>query len=108
MFYTITVFFLGLSLVLVCNVCNGNISSNSYYPFHVALSSNPAYQYDLYWKVDLEEEFIHIAIDANTTGWIGFGLSPNGQMPGSDVLIGWISDDGVGVISVCIPCILAL
>ena len=108
MFYTITVFFLSLSLVLVCNVCNGNISSNSYYPFHVALSSNPAYQYDLYWKVDLEEEFIHIAIDANTTGWIGFGLSPNGQMPGSDVLIGWISDDGVGVISVCILCILAL
>ena len=43
----------------------------------------------------------------STTGWIGFGLSPAGQMPGSDIIIGWISDDAVGVISVCIPCILS-
>ena len=25
---------------------------------------------------------------------VGFGLSPNGQMPGSDVVIGWVDDDG--------------
>jgi hypothetical protein len=29
-----------------------------------------------------------------TTGWVGFGLSPNGQMPDSDVVIGWVTDDG--------------
>lgn len=27
-----------------------------------------------------------------TTGWIGFGISPNGQMRNSDVVIGWIDD----------------
>ena len=25
---------------------------------------------------------------------MGFGLSPNGQMPGSDVVIGWVTDQG--------------
>ena len=117
MVYTTTVapcFLLSLVLPL-CNGFNNYYDWNATalstnYPFHIALSTHPAltYQYDLYWKVDLEEEFIHFAINVSTTGWIGFGLSPNGQMPGSDVLIGWISDDGDGVISVCILCILAL
>jgi hypothetical protein len=97
-------FFL-LSLVLVCNginhYYNGNTTAlGSKYPFHIALSTDPTYQYDLYWKVDLEEEMIEFAVNVSTSGWIGFGLSPNGQMPGSDVLIGWISDDGIENISV--------
>lgn len=29
-----------------------------------------------------------------TTGWIGFGLSPNGGMPGSDIVMAWIDADG--------------
>ena len=81
--------------------CNGNtMALSNKYPFHVALSTDPTYQYDLYWKVDLEEEMIELAVNVSTTGWIGFGLSPNGQMLGSDVLIGWISNDGVETISV--------
>ena len=103
MFYTTISFFL-LSLALVCNGINrydgSTTALSGKYPFHVALSTDPTYQYDLYWKVDLEEEIIQFAVNVSTTGWIGFGLSPNGQMPGSDVLIGWISDDGVGTISV--------
>ena len=90
--------FLLLSLVLGCNG-NTMVLSNKY-PFHVALSTDPTYQYDLYWKVDLDKDMIEFAINASTTGWIGFGLSPNGQMPGSDVLIGWINDDGIENISV--------
>lgn len=73
---------------------------SSMYPFHIAVSIDPTYQYDLYWKVDLEKEMIEFAVNVSTTGWIGFGLSPNGQMPGSDILIGWISDDGIEIISV--------
>ena len=101
------------SLVLLCNGFNNYYDRNTTalstnYPFHIALSTHPAYQYDLYWKVDLEEEFIHFVINVSTTGWIGFGLSPTGQMPGSDVLIGWISDDAVGIISVCILIIISL
>jgi hypothetical protein len=33
-------------------------------------------------------------IHVRTTGWVGFGLSPNGGMDKSDVFIGWIDDNG--------------
>ena len=94
-----------LCIALVCNGINGDHGNStvlsSKYTSHVSLSSNQTYQYDLYWKIDLEEEIITFAVNVSIiTGWIGFGLSPNGQMPGSDVLIGWITDDGVGRISV--------
>ena len=93
--------FLLLSLVLGCNGHTGNTTSlSSKYPFYIALSIDPTFQYDLYWKVDIEKEMIEFAVNVSTTGWIGFGLSPNGQMPGSDVLIGWISDNGIETISV--------
>ena len=50
--------------------------------------------YDLFWNFDLAAEEISFAVRVNTTGWVGFGLSPNGQMPGSDVVIGWVDDSG--------------
>ena len=34
-------------------------------------------------------------------GYIGFGISPNGGMTGSDVVIGWVNDDGNAVFHVC-------
>ncbi len=33
-------------------------------------------------------------------GYVGFGLSPNGGMTGSDVVIGWVLDDGTAVFHV--------
>ena len=33
---------------------------------------------------------VHVA----TQGWVGFGISPNGDMKGSDVIMGWVTDDG--------------
>ena len=51
-------------------------------------------KYILYWNYDLEQENITFAVSVQTTGWIGFGLSPNGQMPQSDVVIGWVDDSG--------------
>ena len=50
--------------------------------------------YDLYWRSDLVAETISFAVHVNTTGWVGFGLSPNGQMPDSDVVIGWVDGNG--------------
>ena len=44
----------------------------------------------LTWK----KQSIAFAVNVSTTGWVGFGLSPNGQMPQSDVVIGWVKDDG--------------
>ena len=50
--------------------------------------------YKLHWNFDLERQTIAFAINVSTTGWVGFGLSPNGQMPQSDVVIGWVHSDG--------------
>ena len=69
------------------------------YDFHKTLDS--AGKYELYWSFDLEKETISFAVRVQTTGWIGFGLSPNGQMPQSDVVIGWVDDNGKGYLQVC-------
>ena len=60
------------------------------YPFSAILDGG----YILHWNFDLEQQAIAFAVNVSTTGWVGFGLSPNGQMPQSDVVIGWVDDDG--------------
>ena len=62
----------------------------SEYSFSATLHDN----YELYWSYDLAAETIQFAVRVRTEGWVGFGLSPNGQMPGSDVIIGWVDDQG--------------
>lgn len=49
-------------------------------------SSRPQ-QYVLLWKL-LNNDEIQFEIHCNTTGWVGFGLSPDGEMAGSDIAIG--------------------
>ena len=46
--------------------------------------------YELYWDFDNVAETISFAARVKTLGWVGFGLSPNGGMIGSDVVIGWV------------------
>ena len=47
----------------------------------------------LYWTVDWDSETVSFAVEAATTGWVGFGFSSgNGMMVGSDVVIGWVKD----------------
>ena len=46
------------------------------------------------WNFDNDAETISFAVRVKTSGWVGFGLSPNGQMPDSDVVIGWVTADG--------------
>ncbi|XP_077994651.1 DBH-like monooxygenase protein 1 homolog [Glandiceps talaboti] len=48
--------------------------------------------FHLYWKYD--EEMITFEVHVRTTGWVGLGFSPNGGMPGSDMIMGWVLDDG--------------
>ena len=62
------------------------------YRFSATLDPNG--QYQLYWNYNLTAGTISFAVRVHTTGWVGFGLSPNGQMPGSDVVIGWVDSNG--------------
>ncbi|XP_002734974.1 DBH-like monooxygenase protein 1 homolog [Saccoglossus kowalevskii] len=48
--------------------------------------------YKLYWKFNQEK--ITFEVHVKTTGYVGFGFSPNGGMPGSDIVIGWVTNNG--------------
>ncbi|XP_066027869.1 DBH-like monooxygenase protein 1 [Pocillopora verrucosa] len=47
----------------------------------------------LFWTVNWENKTVSFAVEAATTGWVGFGISSgNGNMAGSDMVIGWVKD----------------
>ena len=49
----------------------------------------------LYWSVDWKARSISFAVEAQTTGWVGFGISSGrGQMIGADIVIGGVTDVG--------------
>ena len=48
-------------------------------------------QFRLYWT-NLDDDIVDFGIEANATGWIALGVSPNGQMPNSDIAFGWVDD----------------
>ena len=50
--------------------------------------------YELYWNFEAATQNLSIAVRVQTTGWIGFGISPNGGMPNSDVVTGWVTSGG--------------
>ena len=48
----------------------------------------------LFWTIDWDAKSVSFALEAETTGWVGFGFSTgSGQMVGSDVVIGWVKDN---------------
>ncbi|XP_068702591.1 DBH-like monooxygenase protein 1 [Montipora foliosa] len=47
----------------------------------------------LYWNVSRKTKEIFFTVEANTLGWIGFGISRGqGKMQGADIVIGWVKD----------------
>ena len=47
----------------------------------------------LYWNVSTENKEIYFTVVAQTTGWVGFGISSGqGRMAGADIVIGWVKD----------------
>ena len=89
--------FVFFSVLAVCLA--QEISQN--YRFSAQLDGE---DYVLYWNFNYEERSIQFAVRVKTTGWIGFGLSPSGQMPQSDVVIGWVDNNGRTVLQVMRPC----
>ena len=61
------------------------------YKFSLFLDNEETFQ--LQWKVDKREGWIEFQAIVKTLGWIGIGFSPNGQMSGSDIIIGWVNND---------------
>ena len=77
-------------LLLFTRPCSGVHDLATDYAFTATLHES----YELFWSYDLDAETISFAVRVRTEGWVGFGLSPNGQMPGSDVIIGWVDEEG--------------
>ncbi|XP_056009441.1 uncharacterized protein LOC125680065 [Ostrea edulis] len=69
------------------NPC-GPPSPTEQFDFHEVIDSNGKYL--LFWNVNKT----HIVFETHveTKGYIGFGLSPNGKMYPSDVIVGWVKD----------------
>lgn len=70
-------------------VCTHGILADRY-----RFSANLDDGYKLHWNFDLEDQTVVFAVNVSTKGWVGFGLSPDGRMPLSDVIIGWVDNDG--------------
>ncbi|KAG7264933.1 hypothetical protein CRUP_027124 [Coryphaenoides rupestris] len=49
----------------------------------------------LKWGFDDVQGNITFRITVQTTGWVGFGLSPNGDMIGADMVIGGVGAEGI-------------
>ena len=77
-------------LAVLTATCLADHHFNEKYPFSLTLDND---NYYLYWNFSLADETIQFGVRAKTEGWVGFGISPNGQMPGSDVVIGWVDGD---------------
>ena len=66
---------------------------------------DPEEKMKLFWTIDWDAETVSFAVEAKTTGWVGFGFSTgSGQMVGSDVVIGWVKDNkGYLTVRVTLP-----
>ena len=65
---------------------------SSRYPFNMALYDRNGDTYVLHWNFSTAERTIAFAVNVSTTGWVGFGISPNGGMVNSDIVMGWVSN----------------
>lgn len=83
-------YFITLAFFLV-DVSSGTRNLSNEYRFTADLADG---DYVLHWNVDMQKEELTFAVNVSTNGWVGFGISPNGQMPGSDVVIAWVDSNG--------------
>jgi hypothetical protein len=69
-----------LSQISTCGVANNAVNS----------FTNAAGTYIAEWQI--VDQFITITFQGQTptTGWLGFGINGQNQMPGGDVVVGWI------------------
>ena len=81
-------------LILTPLLTAGVHTDLSKYPFYRTLFDDQGQYYGFHWNFSIASGTIHFAVNVSTGGWIGFGVSPTGQMPGSDVVIGWVADSG--------------
>ena len=81
-----------VSSIFAVSLCATDSELTQKYRFNSVMDQSGNYK--LYWSFDKQQENVTFAVRVRTTGWVGFGLSPNGLMPNSDVIIGWVDSNG--------------
>jgi len=61
---------------------------------------DPNGRFRVHWKYYPLEKALEFEVTAETTGFVGFGLSPVGGMAGADIVIGGIHPNGTTYFSV--------
>lgn len=59
---------------------------------HVVLDADN--NYHVQWSFNASQQRIQFNVCVRTKGWISFGISPNGGMTGSDLIVAWVDDQG--------------
>jgi len=54
----------------------------------------------LSWELEVDKSVITFELWAQTVGYVGFGISPNGGMAGADIFIAGVAPDGAPYSSV--------
>ena len=74
--------------VFLCSAIAQDLDLLGSFDNFILLNTNP--QYGLYWTPF--NASIKFAVHVETTGWVGLGISPDGLMPDSDVIMGFVDD----------------
>ena len=74
---------------IVMHLVSAQTEWDDHFTYSTDLGQNQ--QFRLYWS-HLDNDVIDFGIEANSTGWIAIGLSPNGGMEHSDIMLGWVDD----------------
>ncbi|NWI20807.1 MOXD2 protein, partial [Crypturellus soui] len=79
-----------LLFLFIPSLCSGQAT-----PLLLRFSSflDPSNIVYLRWDHD-EQEMITFELQVRTPGWVAFGFSPHGELPGSDIVIGGVFPNG--------------
>ena len=86
----------GVALLLFLVSCSRGQDLASYEKSKVLVSG----QYELYWTYKPDSSALEMAVRVKTLGWFGLGVSADGQMSNSDVVIGWVTAEGTAMLRV--------
>lgn len=81
-----------LFIFFISKLFYATAESNFMWFHHVTLDSDN--RFHVQWSFDMPSETIIFNICVQTSGWFGFGFSPNGGMTGSDLAIAWVDSYG--------------
>ena len=87
---------LGAVVALLLLACSQGQDLSRYENSKILVSG----KYELYWTYRPASSMLEMAVRVKTLGWFGLGISPDGQMSNSDVVIGWVTAGGTAMLRV--------